>query len=55
MQPKSVRIYHIPVHLEHESVFGTRINVPNQSEYGKYSLISVWFDKISERFLCVRN
>ena len=27
--------------------------VLNQSENGKYYLISVWFDKISKRFLCV--
>ena len=27
--------------------------VINQLENGKYSLISVWFDKISKRFLCV--
>ena len=29
--------------------------VPNQSENGKYSLISVWLNKISKRFLCVRT
>ena len=27
--------------------------VPNQSENGKCNLISVWFNKISKRFLCV--
>ena len=27
--------------------------VLNQSEIGKYNLISVWFNKISKRFLCV--
>ena len=27
--------------------------VLNQSENGKYNLISVWFDEISEIFLCV--
>ena len=27
--------------------------VPNQSKNGKYNLISVWFKKISERFICV--
>ena len=27
--------------------------VPNQSVHGKYNLISVWFHKISKRFLCV--
>ena len=27
--------------------------IPNQSEKGKYNLISVWFNKISKRFLCV--
>ena len=27
--------------------------VTNQSENGKYNLISVWFNKISKRFLCV--
>ena len=27
--------------------------VPNQSENGKYNLISSWFNKISRRFLCV--
>ena len=27
--------------------------VPNQSENGKYDLISVWFIMISKRFLCV--
>ena len=27
--------------------------VPNQSENGKYNLISAWFNKISKRFLCV--
>ena len=27
--------------------------VPNQSENGKYNLISVWFNKISRRFICV--
>ena len=26
---------------------------PNQSENGKYNLISGWFNKISKRFLCV--
>ena len=26
--------------------------VPNQSVYGKYYLISVWFNKISKSFLC---
>ena len=29
--------------------------VPNQLETGKYNLISVWFNKISKRFLCVRQ
>ena len=29
--------------------------VPNQSENGKYNLISVWFNKISKRFFCVRS
>ena len=28
--------------------------VPNQSENGKYNLISVWFNKISKKFLCVQ-
>ena len=28
--------------------------VPNQSENGKYNLISVWLNKISIRFLYVR-
>ena len=28
---------------------------PNQSENGKYNLISVWFYKISKRFLCVQE
>ena len=27
--------------------------VPHQSENGKYNLISVWINKISENFLCV--
>ena len=27
--------------------------VPNQSENGKYNLISGWFNKISKKFLCV--
>ena len=27
--------------------------VPNQSENGKYNLISVWFKNTSKRFLCV--
>ena len=27
--------------------------VPNQSENGNYNLISVWFNKILKRFLCV--
>ena len=27
--------------------------VSNQSENGKYNLISGWFNKISKRFLCV--
>ena len=27
--------------------------VPNQSENGKYNLISVWFNKTSKRFICV--
>ena len=27
--------------------------VLNQSEFGKYNLISGWFNKISKRFLCV--
>ena len=27
--------------------------IPNQSGNGKYNQISVWFDKISKRFLCV--
>ena len=26
---------------------------PNQSENGKYNLISVWLNKISKRVLCV--
>ena len=29
------------------------LSVPNQSKYGKYNLISGWFNKISKRFLCV--
>ena len=28
---------------------------PNQSENGKYNLISGWFDKISKTFLCVER
>ena len=27
---------------------------PNRSEYGKYYLISGWFNKISKRFVCVQ-
>ena len=27
--------------------------VPNQSENGKYNLVSVWFKEIPKRFLCV--
>ena len=29
--------------------------VSNQSENGNYNLISVWFNKISKRFICVYN
>ena len=29
--------------------------VPNQSKNSKYNLISVWFNKNSERFLCVQS
>ena len=32
---------------------GRLFAVPNQLGNGKYNLISVWFTKISERFLCV--
>ena len=28
---------------------------PNQSENGKYNLISLWFNKISKRFVCVHT
>ena len=28
---------------------------PNQSVHGKYNMISVWFNKIPKRFLCVHN
>ena len=29
------------------------VRVPNQSENGEYNLNSIWFNKISKRFLCV--
>ena len=32
---------------------GRPFAVPNQSVHGKYNLISVWFNTISKRFLCL--
>ena len=48
----------IRLHLPCTDWFGTAnghcpFTVPNHSVYGKYNLISVWFNKISNRFLCV--
>ena len=45
IKPKSDCIYHFPIDLKHKE---TRpFAVPNQSENGKYNLISVWFNQIS--------
>jgi len=47
LKPKSDCIYRFPVDLDpYGSPFGSKSN-------GKYSLISGWFNKISERFFCV--
>ena len=48
---KSDCIYHAPIDLEQQT--DVSVGVPNQSENGKYNLISGWFNKISKRFLCV--
>ena len=45
-------IYHALIDLE---LKGRPFAVPNQSENGKYNLISVWFNNISKRFLWVRE
>ena len=29
--------------------------LPNQSEIGKYNVISVWFNKILKTFICVKG
>ena len=44
---------------DHMFTFGTAngqclFAVPNQAENGKYNLISVWFNKISKKILCVQ-
>ena len=51
INPESDCIDHAPIDLETngECPFA----VPNQPENGKYNLISVRFNKISKRFLCV--
>ena len=45
------------MYLPFSDWFGTKRTlsacVPNQSVHGKYNLISVWFNKIWERFPCV--
>ena len=48
------------LYLQFSDWFGTAnghcpFTVPNQSENGKYNLISGWFDKISKKFLCVHG
>ena len=43
-QPEIRYIYHFSIDLD-----------PNQSENGKYKLISGWFNKILKRFLCVEQ
>ena len=47
----------VRLHLPFSDWFGAangRVRlIPNQSEIGKYNLISVWFNKISKIFLCV--
>ena len=50
MNLKSDYIYRFPIHVEQQT--DTVRLVPNQSENGKYNLILVWFNNISERFLC---
>ena len=35
------------------NIYNTVCFVINQSEHSKYNLISIWFNKISKRFLCV--
>ena len=46
--PRSDCIYHSMINLKpNECPF-----VPNQSENGKYNLISVWFNNISKTFRC---
>ena len=49
---KSNCIYNFPNNLEPNG--HCPFAVPNQSENGKYNLISVWFNKIPKIFLCVR-
>ena len=49
---KSNCISHLPIDLDPNG----RVRLdPNQSENGKYNLISDWFNKTSEKFLCVRE
>ena len=50
LNPKSDCIYHFAIDLESN---GHVCLVPNQSENGKFNMISKWFNKISKRFLCV--
>ena len=47
---KSDCIHHFPIDLEPN---GLPFAVPNQSENGKYNLISAWFNKIPKILLCV--
>ena len=42
------RGYHFPIDLEHKRTRPLVFQIN-----GKYNLISVWFNKISETFLCV--
>ena len=48
MKPKSDCIYHYSI--DNQTVVCLALN---QSGNGKFNLISVWFNKISKRFLCV--
>ena len=49
----------IRLYLPFPNWFGTANRRPfavqNQSVHGKYNLISIWFNNISERFLCVQR
>ena len=50
-KPKSDCIYYFLINLEPNDV---RLD-PNQSENGKYILISVWINKIPKSFVCVNR